>query len=138
MTFINDLNFGQVSEELILKELSKRYNPKQIKGSSCDIEFQVRIEVKRERAAKKYGNVAIELSYKETPSGPFASKADIWVWDIDGTFWWAYREDLLEWLSSEEVLGKYEVKMGGDGDNSELAIIPMLIFCNEIATRFKI
>ena len=134
--FISDLHFGQVSELVLLEKLKEQFPlAEQVKDKTCDISIPVKIEVKRERAVKRYGNIAIELEYKGTPSGPFASEADIWVWEIDGVFWWAYKSDLLTWLKDNE--DKYEVKMGGDGKKSKLALIKMLTFCNEVASKFS-
>lgn len=134
---MGDLHFGQVTEQVIMDKLKETFDEvRSHNDGECDISFPVKIEIKRERAALKYGNVAIELSYKGKPSGPFASLADIWIWEIDGNFFWAYRQKLLLWLAENEK--KYVRKMGGDGMNSELAIIKGITFVTEVASRLKI
>jgi len=136
MTFVNDLAFGQVSEMVILDKLKKHFKPKQIKDKTCDIEFPVKIEIKRERAVNRYGNVAIELQYKNKPSGINATEADIWIWAIDESYWWSYSTALKKWLKNNK--DKYIIKTGGDGNNSTLAIIKAITFCNEVANKFSL
>lgn len=134
MTFLGDLKFGQVTEQVIMGKLKEHFDEVLAhQTEECDISFPVKIEIKRDRAAKRYGNVAVELEYKKKPSGPFSSLADIWIWEIDGNYFWAYRQTLLRWLASEEE--KYQVKMGGDGKNSKLALIPVTTFVTEVASK---
>jgi len=121
MTFVGDLKFGQVVEKVITDKLKESFDEVFThKNEECDISFPVKIEIKRDRGVMVYGNVAIELEYKGRPSGPFTSLADIWIWEMDGGYFWAYRQQLLRWLSSQT--DSYKVKMGGDGKNSKLAL----------------
>ena len=137
MGFLGDLNFGQVSEQVIMDKLREQFpDVLSVNTADCDIEVPIKIEIKRERAVMKYKNVAVELAYKEKPSGPFSSLADIWIWDINGSFFWTYRQELLRWLATHE--DKYVVKMGGDGKNSKLALINIVTFVTEVASKFTI
>lgn len=137
MTFLGDLKFGQVTEKVIMDKLKENFDEVRAhQDGECDISFPVKIEVKRERGVKKYGNIAIELEYKGKMSGPFSSLADIWIWEIDGSYFWTYRQELLRWLSTNE--DKYEVKMGGDGNNSKLALIPVFKFVTDVTSKLII
>jgi hypothetical protein len=102
---------------------------------SHDIQLKARIEVKRERAVERFGNVAIELECGGMPSGVNASESDIWIWELGGEFWFAWLKEVRSWLQDNRE--KYEIKMGGDGRRSKLAIIPLIHFVNGIATRIS-
>lgn len=137
MGFKNDLHFGQVAERLITEQIRARtgLTCAAINTKEADIEVSALIEVKRDRMAKRTGNIAIEITYKGKPSGISTSKAAIWVWEVDGTYWWAYTLDLKKWLAANT--DKCELKNGGDKNASELVIIPMFTFVNEIANKIN-
>lgn len=136
--FREDLSFGQIAEIHLMKGLKKHFQNVDAPTDSRithDVKVECTFEVKRDRAAERWGNVAIELNYKKKPSGINASKADIWVWEMGGGWWWSRRDRLKRWLRKNKA--KYTIKMGGDGSQSELAIIPILTFVNEIGNRIK-
>lgn len=136
--FLADLEFSRVIENEVLKKIRKVFPKAELEGvndSTCDIDCNLKIEIKRERAVKKYGNVAVELSYKGRPSGVNASKSDVWIWEIDGHLWWCNLSHLKKWLKKNK--NKYQIKMGGDGRQSELAILSLITFCNEVAIKIK-
>ena len=90
-----------------------------------------KIEVKTERDTwKKTGNVAIELAYKGKLSGLNTTKADWWaqVLTIEGEIVSVLMfpvKTLKKIVKKSVVEGRGIMKMGGDEEASELALIPL-------------
>ena len=90
-----------------------------------------KIEVKRERDTwNKTGNVAIELAYKGKLSGLNTTKADWWaqVLTIEGEIVSVLMfpvKTLKKIVKKSVVEGRGIMKMGGDEEASELALIPL-------------
>ena len=90
-----------------------------------------KIEVKTERDTwNKTGNVAIELAYKGKLSGLNTTKADWWaqVLTIEGEIVSVlmFPVDTLKKIVKKSVVeGRGIMKMGGDEEASELALIPL-------------
>jgi len=90
-----------------------------------------KIEVKTERDTwKKTGNVAIELACRGKLSGLNTTKADWWaqVLTIKGEIVSVLMfpvETLKKIVKKSVVEGKGIMKMGGDDEASELALIPL-------------
>jgi len=135
---MKDLHFGQVAEAEVLRQIAEntKLNPESINDKTCDIKIELSYEIKRDAMAKRTGNIAIEMEYKGKPSGIYATKAGVVVYAIEGTYWWCYTDDLKTWLENNE--NKYEIKYGGDGAKSKLALIKAFDFFNEIANKISI
>ncbi len=90
-----------------------------------------KIEVKTERDTwNKTGNVAIELAYKGKLSGLNTTKADWWaqVLTIEGEIVSVLMfpvKTLKKIVKKSVVEGRGIMKMGGDEEASELALIPL-------------
>ena len=90
-----------------------------------------KIEVKTERDPwNKTGNVAIELAYKGKLSGLNTTKADWWaqVLTIEGEIVSVLMfpvKTLKKIVKKSVVEGRGIMKMGGDEEASELALIPL-------------
>jgi len=90
-----------------------------------------KIEVKTERDTwKKTGNVAIELAYRGKLSGLNTTKADWWaqVLTIEGEIVSVLMfpvNTLKKIVKKSVVEGRGIMKMGGDEEASELALIPL-------------
>ena len=133
-SFIRDLRFSQEIEKKIADAIKTKCSDVELTNTKeQDIIANFKIEVKRERSAQKTGNVAIEVEYKGKPSGPYASEADIWIWEIDGAYWMAHIDVLRRFIEEKDAY--YQVKYGGDGKASKLLIVPMIHFCNHLATK---
>ena len=112
-----DLDFGQVYEEKIRKIF-------QGKGG---------IEVKTERDMwKRTGNIAIEVSYRGSPSGLSSTNADWWVHilsdngEIDTAFMFEVnklRKKIRRLVSRKEA----RIVMGGDNNESKIVLVPISI-----------
>ena len=110
-----DLDFGQVYEEKIRKIF-------QGKGG---------IEVKTERDMwKRTGNIAIEVSYRGSPSGLSSTNADWWVHilsdngEIDTAFMFEVnklRKKIRRLVSRKEA----RIVMGGDNNESKIVLVPI-------------
>ena len=110
-----DLDFGRIGEQKVL-----------------DIfEGDGTIEVKTERDKwKKTGNIAIELSYKGRPSGLTTTDAKTWIHllSYDGIIEGGFILDVVEFRNRVSKLIKDKIARvvyGGDGNFSELALIPI-------------
>ena len=110
-----DLDFGQIYEEKIRKIF-------QGKGG---------IEVKTERDMwKRTGNIAIEVSYRGSPSGLSSTNADWWVHilsdngEIDTAFMFEVsrlRKKIRRLVSRKEA----RIVMGGDTNESKIVLVPI-------------
>lgn len=87
------LKIGKKAEQYIAQMYHENFYPTGEfmfhDGKSYDIIFvfprkkEIKIEVKHDRAAKKYGNVCLELfDYESMPSGIMATQADLMVFVI--------------------------------------------------------
>ena len=110
-----DLEFGKLGEEFVR-------------------DMQVgnkKIEVKTERDIwKTTGNIAIELRYKGNPSGLSTTESSVWVHllsyngVIEGGF--MFKVDLLkEKIKKLHKEGNLKMVMGGDGNMSQMALLPI-------------
>ena len=110
-----DLKFGKLGEEVVR-------------------DMQVgnkKIEVKTERDIwKTTGNIAIELRYKGEPSGISTTESSVWIHllshngVIEGGF--MFKVDLLRGkLNKLHKEGNLKMVMGGDGNMSQMALLPI-------------
>ena len=110
-----DLKFGKLGEEFVR-------------------DMQVgnkKIEVKTERDIwKTTGNIAIELRYKGEPSGISTTESSVWIHllshngVIEGGF--MFKVDLLRGkLKKLHKEGNLKMVMGGDGNMSQMALLPI-------------
>ena len=90
-----------------------------------------KVEVKTERDTwKKTGNVAIELACRGKLSGLNTTKAEWWAHiltingDIEAVLMFPIKK-LKKIVKKSVFEGNGVMKMGGDGDESELALIPL-------------
>ena len=110
-----DLKFGLAWEEQVRKIF----------------EDDGRIEVKTERDIwHKTGNIAVEIGYKDRPSGLSTTDAKWWiqVLTIQGEFHTAliFKVENFRKLVKQLVeTGKADIVKGGDGAQSELVRVPL-------------
>ena len=93
-------------------------------GTSLGGRLDIRYEVKLDAKAREEGNLAIEKSCRGETSGINRTSAFTWVHlvpDANGTL------EGYEFVVSElrEAIKHFPTKWGGDGKQSELAIIPI-------------
>lgn len=134
MSFVSDLKFGQMTEEYVSELLKETIGKKlkKVENKSCDLKTEIKIEIKTDRLSRDTGNVAIELSCSDKPSGISATKADVWVWKLEeDCFYWAFTKDIKRYLKKYE--NKYKVVKGGDGYRVSMAIVSLLDFVTYIA-----
>jgi hypothetical protein len=122
-----DLQFGKHFEELLDDIFSGVH----------------KAEVKTERDQwLRYGNIVIEKSFKDKPSGLTSTKADIWVHNL------AYKGELIcsimipverlkQLTEAMEEDGVARVTKGGDGWKSKLTLIPLSRFFEYIIKGVK-
>ena len=126
-SFFTDLEFGQTSEDILRHTLKLHgYDSKAINDHSCDIEYQVKVEVKTDREWRRTGNVAIEYKYKGEPSGISTTQAHIYVYVLDGisSMWYVQTDALRAYLKN--ITAK-RVK-GGDDNMSDLILLTLSQF----------
>lgn len=133
--FYGCLKIAQEHEASVIERLRNKgfYNVDRPEGNFKDYDFSAvyagvtyRFECKKDLMSAKTGNVAIEIGFKNNPSGIASTKADFYVIEIA-------QED---WVISVEVLKKMvvdkkyfkEVK-GGDNYTSRL-----LLFKSDVIT----
>ena len=110
-----DLDFGERGEKWVVDLFE---------GNS-------KVEVKTERGIWiKTGNIAIEISYKDSPSGISSTDADIWIHllEHDGIIKGGFILPVCYLRNRIKNLikkGVAKVVNGGDGNNSRLVLLPM-------------
>ena len=110
-----DLKFGKLGEDFV-RDMQEGNN---------------KIEVKTERDIwKTTGNIAVELRYNGSPSGISSTDSSIWVHllsyngVIEGGF--MFRVDQLrDKIKSLHKSGDLKMVMGGDGNMSQMALLPI-------------
>ena len=110
-----DLDFGKKGEEWVVKLFE---------GNS-------KVEVKTERGIwQETGNIAVEVRYKNKPSGISTTDAEIWIHLLEsygkivGGFILPvpYFKDRIKNLFKS---GKVKVVKGGDNNDSTIVLVPM-------------
>ena len=125
--FKSDLEFGQKSEELLKHHLlMEGYDSESVNTHSCDLKYEVRVEVKTDREWQRTGNVAVEFKYNGEPSGISTTEAHIYVYVLDGVsaFWYAGVDELKTFLKNTVCK---RVK-GGDNNASDLILLTLSQF----------
>ncbi len=114
VNFTHDLEFGKAGEELVRSLLSSS---------------PFTIEVKRDRLVSQTGNIAVEISYKDEPSGLMATTADWWAFVLSGD---EYNDEVIIFIQTErlkKIVNEYKklngTKRGGDGQTAELVLVPL-------------
>jgi len=135
MTFLKDKAFGEMAEQAIAKglEVVGLAEVLFVKNSKCDLEYNLKFEVKSDRMAPRTGNVAIELECNKKPSGLSVTEAQIWIYQIGEDFWWVPTEDLKAYAKDDKY--NHKIVMGGDGNRSKLLLIPFYDFISYLAKR---
>ena len=140
MSFHSDLAFGEKGEYLILKKLQLKY-PKayKVKGycKEWDIfvpEKGIGVEVKSDRAAHKTGNVVIENSYDNKPSGIETTKATWWAYITKCNLYWIKPEHIKECIKENKLDSLDCAPVGGDTKRKGLYLIREKMF-KKYATR---
>jgi hypothetical protein len=86
------------------------------------------IEVKRDYASSRTGNVAIELNCNGKPSGILATKADWWAIVLDGN---RYNSEVVVMVKTnrlKRLMGEGAPKRivnGGDGMRAQMVLLPV-------------
>lgn len=126
--FYKDLKMGQSVEEEVLQwclphDNNTRFAPPKTKGFDIVLPtLDKTIEVKYDKYSKSSGNIAIEYSYKNQPSGIQSTTADAWViklWNEDWEFWSFKTKDLTKLCKTCRRIG------GGDGMASMMFLVPV-------------
>ena len=135
MGFLKDKAFGEVAEVAVANGFTTVGfpSPKFVKDSKCDLEYNLKFEIKRDRMAKKTGNVTVEIECNGKPSALSVTEAQVWVYSIDEDYWWVLTDDLKAYLNDESY--KHKIVMGGDGNRSKLLLIPFYDFISYLAKR---
>ena len=110
-----DLKFGKMGED---------FTRNVFEGNS-------KVEVKTERDIwKTTGNIAVEIRYKNRPSGLTTTESGVWVHllaykdNIEGGFIFKV-EELKNKIRARKKEGKLKLTMGGDDNLSQLALLPI-------------
>jgi len=110
-----DLKFGKMGEE---------FTRNVFEGNS-------KVEVKTERDIwKKTGNIAIEIRYKNKPSGLTTTESGVWVHllayedNIEGGFIFKV-EELKQKIRNLRDSDALKIVMGGDDNLSQLVLLPI-------------
>ena len=110
-----DLDFGKRGEEWVVKLFE---------GNS-------QVEVKTERGIwQETGNIAIEIKYKNKPSGLSTTDADIWIHllEKDGKIFGGFLLPvpyLKKRIKELFNLGKIKAIKGGDNNESSIILLPI-------------
>ena len=110
-----DLKFGKLGEDFV-RDMQEGNN---------------KIEVKTERDIwKTTGNIAVELRYNGSPSGISSTDSSIWVHllsyngVIEGGFMFKV-DQLRDKIKKLHKQGDLKMVMGGDGNMSQMALLPI-------------
>ena len=152
-TFIEKVALGTSSEEELMSRLVKQgflyveKNPSQdVRGmKGWDIKFYsplnkfwYYVEVKTDLKASTTGNVAIEYKYKNKNSGILSTQSNVWIQVIDGDFYWAWTENLLHYvLTNQWDYNKVRKSGGGDNEFCSIFLIKMKNFLT-IASKWEV
>ncbi len=108
-----DLAYGKVGEQMVRELLTGRMT----------------VEVKRDDLVSDTGNIAIEYSFKGSPSGIMATKADFWAIILSGQL---YQDDFIIFIRTERlrsIVRMYHLRgswvQGGDRSDSLMVLIPV-------------
>lgn len=135
LNFVGDLGYGQEAEEklkelLLLRNSGARFTDSD-KAKEFDFSMELpdgsvtSFEVKRDRMAPRTGNVAIEMSYKDRPSGIKCTTADFMVYMIGEKFYRIPPVRLLKAIH-ENKAGRFV--RGGDNNDSLMWLMPVRYF----------
>ena len=120
--FKYDLKFGQDGEGLVKNLIS---------STDC-----LTVEVKRDRVVSETGNIAIEVSYKQAPSGLMTTEAEWWAFLLSGD---NYNDEIVILIKTErlkEIVSEYRklhgTMRGGDGYQAELVLLPLPKILDEV------
>jgi len=92
-------------------------------ASAFDVEIRATVEVKADQQVHKTGNVAIEVSNGDRPSGLTTSKACFWWFDLGKCCVWIATTDLRELVAA----GEFRQIVGGDGNKSVCKLVPAAV-----------
>jgi len=129
VSFEEDLKYGEEVEYLVLDKIKTKYpQAYKIEGylKDWDIyipEKEIGVEVKADRMSKKTGNVAIECSYGNEPSGIKATKASWWVYVTEDKYYWIKPEAIEECVFLENIEAIEFPPIKGDFKGKELFLI---------------
>ena len=126
-SFHSDLAFGVESEKLLSRALKREgFTPEQSFDGTCDVRYDVKVEVKTDREWQRTGNVAVEFKYRDKPSGISTTEAHIYVYVLDGVsaFWYVGVDELKTFLKNTVCK---RVK-GGDNNMSDLILLTLSQF----------
>ena len=119
--FKYDLEFGKEGEGMVRELIS----------STDDLT----IEVKRDRRVSDTENIAIEISYRQEPSGLMTTGAQWWAFPLSGD---KYNDEVVILIKTErlkQIVRHYQnlngTTYGGDGNLSELVLLPLSEFLTE-------
>ena len=140
MSFHSDLAFGEEGEYLVLKKLHLKY-PKAYKVEGYCKEWDIfvpekgiGVEVKSDRAAHKTGNVVIENSYGDKPSGIETTRATWWVYITKCNLYWIKPEHIKDCIKDNSIEAREFPPIAGDFKGKSLYLIKEKVFKN-YATR---
>jgi len=100
---------------------------KAVGSTEPDLFLHTSVEVKRDAAASRTGNLAIEVAYAGKPSGLETTKAVWWVTVTDDAAFVCKVADLRRWLDSTS----YPSRQCGDGERSLCVLIPLADYAKQ-------
>ncbi len=110
--------------ELAVAELFKARDcdvTKTLGPDGYDLLVQTRLEIKHDLQAQKTGNVAVEVRYKDKPSGIMRTRADRWVFVVGGTAYMVRTGQLRALVES----GNFPELPAGDGNLARVRLVQL-------------
>ena len=144
--FFRDLGIGQKGEEMVIKSFASHGWTAVERRNDALYDFEMhhtdgrmmQVEVKRDTAALRWGNVYVEFECRGKPSGIAITGADVYVFVIGTRLLCIYTDAL------KNLMVKYPVKAGGDWDKrtgKKVAlghIVPVSVIADYIVARDEI
>ena len=117
---------GDAAELVIAEWFRQRgYDVYKAVGSTePDLSVHTTVEVKRDLAAARTGNVALEVAYRNQPSGLRTTTAVWWAVVTADTAYLAKVRDVRQWLDRSD----YPARPSGDGKRSLCVLVPVADF----------
>ena len=95
---------------------------KTVGAESFDLLLQAHVEVKHDRRATQTGRIAVEIRHRGQASGLLSTSATWWAIVVGDEAFLMKTDTLRRCVLS----GKYQTRFGGDGQASELVLVPIV------------
>jgi hypothetical protein len=108
----------------------KRFDINIVEGQLAETELLTllgdkTVEVKRDNAVSKTGNLAIEFMCRSKPSGIVSTIANWWAFALSGD---KFNDEVIILVKTsrlKRMLGGIRTVFGGDGNKSEMFLLPL-------------